>query len=335
MIKKNWAKTELESVNSCPYCSSTQSILVHKNVEDWSFNVAPGKWDYYKCINCDSLYLNPRPNRDSIGDAYEDYYTHDAKGNTSFINSLRTLIKNDWLSYLIQKPILPRLGIPSFLIKFAVLVLRKTKLPFWIDQLKINNTGKFLDMGSGSGNAVWLAEQLGWEAIGIDFDPLAVEASRMRDLTVLLGDDKILSNYHNYFDYVLCSHVLEHVHNPIEFIQAIGAAVKPNGILVLTLPNATSKIRDYFGDDWRGLEAPRHLSIPSQRYLITILTNQGFEVCVKSDDTTETVLESLRLKRRGMKPKLIDRLLAKFIFIKPDAKMHTNDFIKLVCTKSP
>ncbi len=329
----NWPETALESVSACPYCSSSRRCLAHSHVEDWSFNVASGKWSYYQCSDCASLYLDPRPDRDSIGEAYNKYYTHDTSENRSFVAHVRTLIKNDWLSYLLKTPVLPRLKIPLLILKFSIKISGKTDLPFWIDELKVENPGKFLDMGSGSGHAVKLAMQLGWDSMGIDFDPAAVDASNKKGLKILLGDELVLSKYQHYFDYVLCSHVLEHVHDPRGFIQALGAAVKPEGALVLSLPNATSKVRAYFGDYWRGLEAPRHLSIPSQLSLIRILKSHDFEVTIKSDDSAETLLESLRLKRKGERPAFIDRLRAIFIKIRPDANRNTNDFIKLVCIK--
>jgi len=334
-MKKKWDQSKLESVNVCPYCSCVLRNLAHKNIEDWSFNVAPGLWSYYQCNDCSSLYLDPRPDRDSIGEAYENYYTHAENTNESVIRSIRGLIKNDWLSYLLGKKIVPQLNSPRFLIKLAVSIFSKRDLPFWMDQLILSAPGKFLDMGSGSGNAVLLAKQVGWESIGIDFDPLAVEVARKKGLTAFVGSDELLSKYQGYFDYVLCSHVLEHVHNPRQFIDRLCASVKPSGVLVITLPNSTSSVREYFGDNWRGLEAPRHLSIPSQQYLIDIFISLGFTVDIKSDDRPETVLESLRLQRRGCKPNLIDRFYAKYIKIKPAADMHTNDFIKLVCKKLP
>jgi len=332
-MKNKWHESKLESVDCCPYCSCDQREIAHEDVEDWSFGVAPGLWTYYKCKYCDSLFLDPRPDKSSIGEAYSHYYTHSDGTNESFINSTRLLIKNDWLSYLLKKNVLPRLNAPKSLIKLLILLSGKKKLPFWISQLNLNSPGRFLDMGSGSGGAILLAKQLGWESIGIDFDPIAVEATRKKGLTVFLGNEELLSSYSNYFDYVLCSHVLEHVHNPREFINSLCNSVKVDGILVITLPNSTSAFRKYFGDDWRGLEAPRHLSIPSQKHLIEMFETLGFKVKIKSDNTAETVLESLRLQRRSLKPKLIDILYSKFVRIKPNVDNHTNDFIKLVCQK--
>jgi hypothetical protein len=55
-------------------------------------------------------------------------------------------------------------------------------------------------------------------------------------------------------------------------------ALKPGGILLLSCPNAMSRAGQYFGAHWRGLEAPRHIAIPSAHFLRGFLEKIGFQV---------------------------------------------------------
>ena len=259
-------KGELEKVNECPYCGSSKRNIAHKNVSDWSFNVAHGKWCYYTCDNCKSLHLNPRPTFLSIREAYINYYTHGDNSEFFNLSRLRILLKNAWLSFLLEKNISPKLYVPKNLMALLVKISGRISLPFWIKPLVTTKPGKFLDIGCGSGAAMTIASQIGWDVIGIDFDEAAVAVARKRGLTAFVGTDKLLDDYHDYFDFVLSSHVLEHVHEPLKFLIRMCNSVSKNGMLVITLPNAMSFVRDHFGDNWRGLEAPRHLNLPSQHF---------------------------------------------------------------------
>ena len=324
---------DLETIDVCPYCDSSNRSLAHKDVSDWSFDVAHGRWCYYRCDDCASLHLNPRPTSLSIGEAYANYYTHGDDTEASNLSGLRILVKNAWLSFLLDKRIYPKLFVPKVLMKLMVQLSGRNSLPFWMEPLIARQPGKFLDMGCGAGTSLKIASQIGWDAIGIDFDEAPVAATRRNGLTALVGTDELLGEYHEYFDFVQSSHVLEHVHDPLTFVTRMCSSVALNGVVVITLPNAMSFVRDYFGDNWRGLEAPRHLTLPSQQFLVEFLSSLGFRVDIKSDDSAETVLESLRIQRRGNKPAFIDRIRAKFLTIERGSKPHSSDFIKLVCTK--
>jgi hypothetical protein len=52
--------------------------------------------------------------------------------------------------------------------------------------------------------------------------------------------------------------------------------LRPNGFLWLELPRMGSAGHEHFGRDWRGLECPRHLVLPSQPALVQTLSRVGF-----------------------------------------------------------
>ena len=69
-----WDKKSLEHLTKCPVCMSTKCKKIFEDLEDKVFFCAPGKWNLYKCDNCISIYLNPRPDVNSIVKAYKNYY---------------------------------------------------------------------------------------------------------------------------------------------------------------------------------------------------------------------------------------------------------------------
>lgn len=333
-IDQPWPESGLEEVDACPYCQSSCRSLAHTNVQDWSFYSAAGKWTYWECDRCLSLYLSPRPTRATLGHAYSNYYTHQADGATSFPGRLKEVLANELWSHLFRTDLRPRLHIPSWL-KWMVLPLRRRiAVPFQLAELVKHPPGRLLDVGCGNGDMLVVARQLGWRVIGVEVDPIAVRAARSRGLDVLEGSYEQLTEFRGELDCIICSHVLEHVHEPKDMLLRINDALKPHGMLLLSLPNATSQLRRHFGSDWRGLEAPRHLTIPSMRQLNVALRKMGFNVHQRPLAPLSTAAESLRIRRRGIRVTAYDRALAKRL--SADLLPLTEelyDYTHLVCQK--
>lgn len=73
----DWPLQDLEAVKACPVCGETGRRVLHADQTDRVYFCAPGRWTLYRCDRCASAYLDPRPNRQSIGRAYASYYTHE------------------------------------------------------------------------------------------------------------------------------------------------------------------------------------------------------------------------------------------------------------------
>lgn len=328
---QQWPVNDLEHVPDCPYCSSEKRKLAYVDVEDWSFKCAPGTWNYWDCKNCNSLYLDPRPTVSTIGRAYAKYYTHGGAESLFTLQAAKSRLKNECLTRKLKTPIKPRLHLPTFFGPLLDWIGKWVNVPFGWTLLATGKKGRLMDVGCGDGRAVALAKQLGWDAMGIEIDPEAVRHARQADLNVLEGTDELLSQYEQQFDCIICSHVLEHVHDPCALLAKIKAALKPGGMLLITLPNATSALRHYFGEDWRGLEAPRHIAIPSDAQLMKLLTQANFSVQSYADNQLATAAESYRIRRRGMFLNFRDLTKARRLDLVPLATPFGNDFIKFVC----
>jgi len=330
-INDEWPSCDLERVSHCPLCGGAESEIAHEDVQDWAFHAAPGKWNYWKCLGCDSLYLNPRPNRKSIGRAYVAYYTHADK--TGIISVLKRRWKNERLSVLFGRTIEPRLHLPSWFQGFVRRKARKVSLPFGWHMLAALIPGRLADVGCGAGAAVHMAKQLGWDAVGIELDSDAVLAASRTGIFVQQGGYELLKEQRSTYDCLLCSHVLEHVHDPLDMLATLRDALKPGGVLFLSLPNANSDALKHFGINWRGLEVPRHLVIPAQHALHTFLENLGFSVESHADSLIETARESYRIARRDIKCTSQDRASAKKLQRELQRDPDGADFIKLICRK--
>lgn len=329
-----WPVENTERVDTCPYCGSHERTLAYKDVQDWSFNCAPGKWNYWDCVSCQSLYLDPRPTRSSIGAAYAKYYTHGSDGAVSFMQVMKTHLRNECLSQKLSVNIEPRLHLPKLLGGLLALIGKRVAVPFGWTFLASRPRGSFLDVGCGAGLAVRFAQQLGWEAMGLEIDPAAVREARRTGLNIVQGTYEQLTQYERQFDCIMCSHVLEHVHEPHDLLAQLKVAIKPGGVILLALPNSLSAMRRHFGANWRGLEAPRHLSIPSESRLLQLLVESGFLVESVAGSEIGTAAESYRIQRRSLVLSRHDIAKARQHDSYPPAESGGNDFIQFVCVAS-
>ena len=190
-------------------------------------------------------------------------------------------------------------------------------------------------MGCGNGDKLRLANQLGWRTQGIELDESAVEAAKAQGLQVTRGGYELLADYEGQADCVVCSHVLEHVHQPLQLLQLLLTALKPQGVLLLSVPNANSFLRHHYGESWRGLEAPRHMAIPDGEWLAEYLQGQGVRCTQAASYPLETAMESERILRRGDSLLPADMHAAKAVLSRLAApSLAQQDVTQLICVRA-
>jgi SAM-dependent methyltransferase len=73
-------------------------------------------------------------------------------------------------------------------------------------------------------------------------------------------------------------HVLEHLYDPAGYIAAAHELLRPEGRLIVQVPNAACWQFLLFGERWNGIDAPRHLIHFRASDLDALLDSGGFEV---------------------------------------------------------
>jgi len=187
-----WPLSDLEEVAKCPACGSSDRAVRFRELQDKVF-FTEGRWTLYDCHDCTASYLDPRPNEASIGRTYARYYTHQSRdsepGKTYFWQkaSWRTRLKSSYLNarYGYDFPNVTPFG--HVLIKAFPRVVGGIDFEIRHLPAPLSDADRLLDVGSGNGDFVALARALGYRAMGLDPDPVAVAQGRKRDLDVRQG----------------------------------------------------------------------------------------------------------------------------------------------------
>jgi SAM-dependent methyltransferase len=133
---------------------------------------------------------------------------------------------------------------------------------------------RVLDVGCGSGDLLRTYQSLGWSAKGIEINPRSCEAARAQGIEVHQGT-VFDASYASSFDLVILRHVIEHVLDPVSFLRTAAGFLDPDGVLVLSTPNAGGMGFSLYGSCWYPLDAPRHLLLFDPRSIRTLGESTG------------------------------------------------------------
>jgi 2-polyprenyl-3-methyl-5-hydroxy-6-metoxy-1,4-benzoquinol methylase len=276
-------RVRITSRPACYLCGSPGDLL-YANLSDRQFGI-PGTWNFLRCSSekCRLIWLDPSPVDDDIPRIYSYFrVTHQdqSRAERSSLLGLKKLlqVRDSYLALRYRFPGGERdwdarrlTGVLAYLHP-----AKRADIDFPFRPLSGAPKGRLLDVGCGGGEMVRLMNLWGWQAEGIDFDPLAVENAKKKGLTVHLGSitDQRFSD--GSFDAVVMSHVIEHVSNPIQFLREAWRILRPGGRLALATPNGWSLGHAVWKRDWIHVHPPTHLFIFNPPALAVVLQRAGF-----------------------------------------------------------
>lgn len=121
---------------------------------------------------------------------------------------------------------------------------------------QLGDVGSLLDVGAGTGDFLKVAKEKGWQVHGMEPNKNAANLALEKgiDLKASLNDFE-----GKQFDVVTLWHVLEHIPDLEETILKLAALVKPQGTLIIAVPNFKSFDARHYGKFWAAYDVPRHL----------------------------------------------------------------------------
>ncbi len=140
--------------------------------------------------------------------------------------------------------------------------------------------GLVLDVGCGGGLFLqMLQERTGARVAGLDFSLEAANVAwRRSGVPAVCATLSRAPLAPGSCSAITMFHVLEHLYEPAGYLEAAHALLKPDGRLIVQVPNAACWQFLVFGERWNGIDAPRHLIDFRKSDLDTLLDHCGFEV---------------------------------------------------------
>ena len=124
-----------------------------------------------------------------------------------------------------------------------------------INSLK-KNAKSILDIGAGTGAFLSFIKSDFRYVTGIEPNQKARELAQEKGISL---EQDLNDVRDKLFDVITMWHVLEHVPNLEETIRDVEALLKPNGILIIAVPNFYSFDAAYYKNFWAAFDVPRHL----------------------------------------------------------------------------
>ena len=169
--------------------------------------------------------------------------------------------------------------------------------------------GRVLDVGCGPGHLLARFRALGWETLGTEVSEAAAEIARRRHgLEVRVGALRDLRLPADAFDTVVSWHTLEHMPEPGEVLDEIARVLRPDGLLLISVPDFGSSEAQAQPSAWFHLDVPRHLCHFTARDLRVLLRRRGFtieeESCFAPEYDAFSLVQTWQ-NRMGIRPNLL------------------------------
>jgi len=133
-----------------------------------------------------------------------------------------------------------------------------------------------LEIGCATGAFLNEAKQQGFDVVGLDASSNYAKFTNKQGLEVKHGRLEDVAFEKEQFDVIAFSHLLEHIENPLAFLEELKTYLKPNGIIFLVVPNVESSTNKILGYKHSTYQQPDHLFFFSKTTLNNYLEKAGF-----------------------------------------------------------
>ncbi len=170
-----------------------------------------------------------------------------------------------------------------------------------------NGPGSLLDIGAGTGDFLKQAKEENWKVSGVEPNEGAKKLAQEKEIDL----QESLDNFsEKTFDVITMWHVLEHLPDLEETISTIEKLLKPEGILIIAVPNYKSFDANYYKEHWAAYDVPRHLWHFSQGSMKVLFSKK-----LKLIKTVPMIFDSFYVSLLSEKNKTGTQNLIKAFFI--------------------
>lgn len=204
--------------------------------------------ELFTCAACGTIYMWPLPSAETTDALYDDAYEGASAGYFGKVDKKmrRCRRRIAWLS------------------RFA-------------------RGGRFLDIGCNGGFIAEAARERGFEAHGLDIDPVSIAYAKEHypANSFFLGTTEQFEVEAGRFDLIYSSEVIEHVPDVQSFVAATARLLNPGGYYFVTTPDVSHWRRPKDLVRWDGFSPPSHCIYFNPKSLRGLLERHGLKVVRK------------------------------------------------------
>jgi len=237
--------------DACPACGSAESRTLY-TATDRLYQTTSKTFQIVECRKCRLIRLYPQPSPIELREYYPpDYwFVPEATAADRLEQWYRRFVLRDHLHFVER-------------------ALRESE-----------EQGLVLDVGCGGGLFLQMLSERGRPHVaGLDFSlDAASMAWRRAGVPAVCASLSRAPFAPGSCAAITMFHVLEHLYDPASYLDAAHQLLRPDGRLIVQVPNAACWQFLLLGQHWNGLDVPRHLINFRRSDLDVLLETCGFEV---------------------------------------------------------
>lgn len=237
----------------CPMCGSAD-LRVQVRMPDM-LQGKPGTFTLEACDGCGHVFQNPRLTPEGLDFYYRDFYDGSGEGTSELAFGA---------------------GGPSYRGRAEI-----------VDG--VAEPRRWLDVGAGHGHFC-LAARSYWPKTtfdGLDRGDATLEAERRGwvDRGLSGSFPEVAPELAGRYDVVSMHHYLEHTRDPAAELDAVGTVLEPGGLLLIEVPDASSRLGRRLGQWWVPWLQPQHQHFLTVERMRSLLDERGFTTvtCQRSE----------------------------------------------------
>ena len=260
---------------ACLVCSSPNEIIfVEKPKDREYFETLEKESVLYRCVDCESIYQYPQPNKSDLAKCYGNDYQNYVKTSVPLLSEINQVVQK-------------------------IMAKRFAK--------KFPKDLRILDYGCGQGAFLRaLSDERFLDLWG--YDPVRYEETCNRKNINFIYDLDELKRLFSSFDVIRLHHVIEHATKGEELIKTVGSLLRPGGIIIGQTPNASHYTSYLMQSYWGPLHYPYHTIIFSASGFTGAVKKYGLQPNATSGTLIPTawaltlenfIKENLYIRSRG------------------------------------
>ena len=256
------------NTKKCPICECESSHYSSKE-----------RATYFKCNSCGTIFQDPLPTLQEMMDYANAEYNGGLYKEYLEANDL----KYATFEYRLNK---------------VMEVLKNRNLP--------EISPRILDVGCSNGRFIEVAVRNGIDAWGLELSENAIAAAAPETKKRIYHGDanKIESLGIEKFNIVTAFDLIEHLFDPIGFLNNLRKVITPDGIIVITTPDASSPFRFIMGNAWPMLQPFQHTVLLSRQASKILFQKANYNYIASTGTEKVFTVDYLFKQLRGPSPSL-------------------------------